>query len=243
MKKHFFIAITIFTSVAVHARTLHYGDASVPLTDTQKTFPALHIQMENDEIAYGAMYDVNTIPAPQNSVRIAYDDTDYWIVPWCAWRQYMPTGTQECADIPPELFNRFLTLEEANKYIIPTDIQQWELISNCTSQPCKESGIDHRNNPEKCACIMGTLQPGTYLFVEHYNTGGVFCNAQIAIFDHPVGYASMHAYGIFENLIDTEHETFVSYTLKTPYYTNNIQHTNITNLPLSGLAIAVYKLR
>lgn len=239
--KSLLIIIAILVCANTHARTLHYGNSSVELTDTKKTSPALHIQINNEKW-YGALFDAST--APTSALHIAYGGNEYWVGPWCAWRGYMPAGTGKCVDIPTELFNRFLTLDEANKYIIPTDITQWELISDCNTFICQGSDVDFRNNPKECACVTGTLQPGTYLFFERYSGGSApYINAQIAIFNHAVGYVSMHASSVFSSLIDTEHETFVSYTLETAKYNSNTRHANVTNLPTADFTLSVYKLK
>ena len=45
------MALTVLC-MNVHARTLHYDEYSVELTDTQKTFPALHILIDGTEHVY-----------------------------------------------------------------------------------------------------------------------------------------------------------------------------------------------
>ena len=64
----------------VDARVLHYGDYSVELSAEKHTTPALHVQI-GDELVFGAMF---TDAAPENSLRINVNDTNYWVVEWCA---------------------------------------------------------------------------------------------------------------------------------------------------------------
>lgn len=184
--------------------------------------------------------------APADTIHISYDNTEYWVAPWCAWRGYMPAGTSKCVDIPADALNRFLSMNEVEQYIIPTDISQWELISSCEQQYCIINGDTdlYRNSPD-CACAMGTLQPGTYLFYEYYDNERdmITPKAQIAIFDHAVGYMSVHAAGVFENVIDTTHATFQSYTMRTPEYTVTHEAANISHLPTNIRSLYVYKLK
>ena len=88
------LAFLLFLVVpfSAHARVLHYGDYSVALTDEKHTTPALHIQI-GDELVFGAMF---TDTAPENSLRISFNDTNYWVGPWCAAGTYRLPGTREC---------------------------------------------------------------------------------------------------------------------------------------------------
>ena len=243
--RKFFIALMCLFVFDVSARTLHYGEKSVELTNTQYTTPALHILIGGTEHIYGALY--NHTVAPTNTVRVLYQGKTYWLGPWCAWRRYLSAIGPECIDIPEDALNRFLTLAEVNKYIVPTDISQWELISVCNEmlglEKCNKDIEVAKNMPE-CGCAAGTLQPGAYLFREYYyqSGNGPWPKSQIVIFDHPVGYRSQHSRGVFESLIDTEHETFESYTLATPYYTSVQESTNVANMP-SVHNIYVYRLK
>ena len=77
---------------AADARVLHYGDYSVELSAEKHTTPALHVQI-GDELVFGAMF---TDTAPENSLRISFNNTNYWVGPWCAAGTYRVSGSNEC---------------------------------------------------------------------------------------------------------------------------------------------------
>ena len=85
----------LFIACASNARTLHYGDYSVDLTNTKKTTPALNIKISDSETIYGALFAGT---APANTLRVDYNNTNYWLGPWCPAGTYLASGTTECRD-------------------------------------------------------------------------------------------------------------------------------------------------
>lgn len=238
------------TGGTAHARSLHYhsatGEQSIELTTEQKTFPALHVKLSEDETVYGALYDVTEAPAPANSLHIEHDNTEYWVGVWCDWWPHLVNGHADCGPTL-KLTNKFLTLAEVNKYITPTDISQWELISACSDQYANCGGkIPNPNPTGSCECAAGTLQPGIYLFFNHYanyaqnNAYGHI--TRIAIFDHTVSYKSTHAAGIYQTSIDTQHEEYESPNLSNSGHTNTSVNTNISGLP-DEMNLYIYRLK
>lgn len=262
-----FFAIFI-SSVAV-AKTLHYGDNSIELTDSQRTYPALHIQIDPDTTVYSAMYD--TI-APKNTLRISYNDTQYWLGPWCEPGSYLPPDKTECTSCgigyyctggmarsacdggiiscrtpnnatnltaPDVVLNHFLTLDEVIESDIPqTDMTQWTLLSQCNNIICYN--VPDRLYNTDCGCDVGTLEPGTYLFLTNYSKTSK--NAEIAVFDHPVGYMIQHSTGVYAVLIDTNNPTYIAYTLQSLAYTSSVNNTNIIGVEEPGGGLYIYKL-
>jgi hypothetical protein len=156
--------------------------------------------------------------------------------------------------------NKVLTLDEVNDLIPPTQIAQWRRISCCGSHSGTSMTWGTVNLPEN-GCAIGTIGPGTYLFTERYGDAGPYCSgvtdstgtvigctsANIAVFDHKVGYKSMHGEGVYHNFVDTNNETFTSWTLHFPSVAAGmIDNTNQVNI--SGLAdvpiwnLCVYEL-
>ena len=163
--------------------------------------------------------------------------------------------------------NKLMTLDEVNEFIPTTDATQWRKISCCASPQYTEltPGNPSALNYAKYACATGTIGPGTYLFITHYtnsswtnsidsitgNTGSK-TSAIIAIFDHPVSYASMHGNSIFQHFIDIEHPTYTKWTFSTAPVngnwnqpdTNETNILNIINLIELGWAnLCVYELK
>jgi hypothetical protein len=141
--------------------------------------------------------------------------------------------------------NKVLTLGEVNDLVPQTAIAQWRKISCCGTHGGSGSNWSTVNTSSGCA--TGTIGPGTYLFIEKYHpvsiceekddsTGaGKGCtSAHIAVFDRKVGYKSMHGSGLFHNFVDTNNETFKSWTLSFPTTSNFAENTNQVNV--SGLA-------
>ena len=234
MKKIFLLIAALAATATAYARTLHYGDGSVELTDEYKTAPALHVQFSEEEMVYGALYNIDDLLPPDESLRIGYNNKEYWAGSWCPWWQYIPAGTNECTDIPMEMYNRYLTMEEAKQYNIPSDINAWELISACG------------NTASTGACAIGTLQPGKYFIFDRYSSIGT--HAQIALFDHPVGYKSQHSGNYFETTIDTENEVYQKATLPqvsgayASSWSTNINAANISNRPTTT-NLYIYRMK
>jgi len=145
------------------------------------------------------------------------------------------------------MLNRLLTLDEVNAYIPPTDISQWRMISCCSTQApggVMGSWSSSIVNDINAACANGSIGPGTYLFVQRYSynqyvpAGSIDplsgqpgqSNSYIAVFDHTVGYHSVHGGGIFNNLVDTAHAAFQTYTLAIPIANGWNVTTNRTNV-------------
>jgi hypothetical protein len=149
--------------------------------------------------------------------------------------------------------NKALTLGEVNDLVPQTAIAQWRKISCCG---ITGGGTWDDVNLPGYGCITGTIGPGTYLFTERYHnsctgqtdsTGaGIGCtSAHIAVFDRKVGYKSMHGDDIFYNFVDTNNETFVSWTLRFPvvHWAENTNQVNVSGLA-DGLEVGlcVYEL-
>jgi hypothetical protein len=135
------------------------------------------------------------------------------------------------------------------------------MISCCFGQTIAGGGdISQVNNPAN-GCATGTIGPGTYLFVERYQnniysagnidsvTGepDMISSAHIAVFDHPVGYKSMHGAGIFHNFVDANNAVFTSYTMMFPpgSWTANENNVNISSISdeIGPANLCVYELR
>jgi hypothetical protein len=168
-------------------------------------------------------------------------------------------GVNHTADVLADssLVNRVLTMSEVEENIPDTDITQWKRLSCCAHGSGDLSTI----NTPGTGCAHGSIGPGTYLFVSRYVTavGAAVdkldsldgsenvSSVYIGIFDHAVGYKTIHANNVFNNFVDTENAEFVSYTIKIPvdpwYRNENV--SNISNIPseVGAYNICVYELR
>ncbi|MDR1338304.1 MAG: hypothetical protein LBJ73_04745, partial [Rickettsiales bacterium] len=141
------------------------------------------------------------------------------------------------------LMNRILTFSEVNAYIPATDISQWQKLSGCgTQMPGGEGAVNNIG----AACAYGVIGPGTYMFVQRYPcsiyvpSGTVdpltgecgHANIYLAVFDHAVGYRSVHVSGVYKNLVDVDHAPYQAYTMQIPAgaWTTNTNQTNVSNI-------------
>ncbi len=286
--KHCMLLMIALYATNANAVALHIGDASIPLSNTKNTSPALAVNVR-DKIYYGALFSDS--PASK-TLRIEYKGTNYWLGEFCAPGTYAPSGTNTCIacgighyctgghhrqsctygaigcpgtqhaldgalpDGAP--INAFMTLTQVNEFIPVTDADQWKKLSCCSAQ----HSVATPNNPSELnniqnACATGTIGPGTYLFSTHYElstwvridsiTGniGSMSNAVIAVFDHPVSYASIHGDNIYQHFIDTEHPTYTEWDISTApvggWTTVNKNDTNISDI-INIIGSATYSL-
>lgn len=159
--------------------------------------------------------------------------------------------------------NTFMNLDDVKKYIPATDISQWRMVSCCREQSPGGVFADWHNpetlNDARAACANGTLGPGTYLFTTQYSysdgrdtpidsiAGGVGnASAFIAVFDHSVGYRSIHGNSLFQHFVDTNNAAYQSWTISTaPTDGNwfvNKNETNVSNIPDSPLYSSPYMM-
>lgn len=291
MKRWIFYILCVTSSANAH--TLHIGNSVIELSNVKHTSPGLAVRI-SDQILYGALYSDT---APQNTLRIKYNNTNYWLGQYCAPGTYAPTGTNTCipcgighyctggharasctygaiscngtnhstdpttvaTDAP---INTFLTLDQVNEFIPTTDFSDWHQVSRCAdylgaafNDPDSLRGTSH-------ACAHGTIGPGTYLFIARYGpsqyvsefndsingTNAQITNAFIVVFDHPVGYASIHGIDVFQHFVDTEHPEYQDPVISsTPVYgwKKNINATNISNLTdlPNDIKLYVYELK
>jgi hypothetical protein len=73
-------------------------------------------------------------------------------------------------------------------------------------------------------------------------------SAHIAVFDHPVGYKSIHANPNFYTFVDTNNATFTSYTLRFApgaWDSDNTNNTNVSNIgsEIESSNLCVYELK
>ncbi len=278
MKNWLLLTIVLYATNA-NALSLHIGDASVPLSDTKNTSPALAVNVR-DKTYYGALFA--DAPASK-TLRIEFKGTDYWLGEFCAPGTYAPSGTNTCIacgvghyctgghhresctygaigcpgtqnaldgalpDGAP--INNLMTLAQVNEFIPVTNADQWQKISCCNAPQWAEAKPSNPSalNNAQYACATGTIGPGTYLFFTHYKSGSLgtvidsingetysMSNAVIAVFDHPVSYASIHGISIFQHFIDTEHPTYTEWDFSTApvtgWNTVNTNETNISNI-------------
>ncbi|MBD5400585.1 hypothetical protein HDR61_02470 [bacterium] len=143
--------------------------------------------------------------------------------------------------------NKFMNIDEVNEFMPATDFSEWKEISCCGNKV--DDGTGGSANISR-ACAHGTIGPGTYLFVARYSLttltepdsisgiNGTNANAFIAVFDHPVGYASIHWNNVLQHFVDTEHAQYEAYTMSTtPLYAwqVNKNETNVSNLTEWGI--------
>jgi hypothetical protein len=176
----------------------------------------------------------------------------------CTYGAIACTGTSHTYDaalpsIAQGTVNKVLTKNEVDALIPPTTISQWKRISCCNTQFL---GTPSEINTPNYGCAMGTIGPGTYLFVERYPAGGNIdsitgeegvSSAHIVVFDHSVGYKSMHGYDIFNTFVDTNNATFTSYILGLPQgsWSDNINNANVSNIgsEIENFNLCVYELK
>jgi len=156
--------------------------------------------------------------------------------------------------------NTLMTGTEVAKYIPPTDISQWGLVSmGDTFIPVASIFSPDSVNRPDAACASGTIGPGTYMFLARYPKENVvdsisgdegLSNAFIAVFDHPVSYRSIHGIDIFQHFIDTNHAQYENWTLTTGgsvggWNTVNENNTNISNIDATGffIQLSVFELK
>ncbi|MDE6477971.1 MAG: hypothetical protein K2L94_01850 [Alphaproteobacteria bacterium] len=278
-----------------YAATLHYGTHTVPLTPLKQTSPALAINFGGatyfgalfDDAAPtdtlrinigGVKYWLGEFCTPGT---YAPADTNTCIACGmghfctgghhrapCTYGAISCPGINHATDaaLPSgATINKFLTLDDVNRFIPTTDISDWRKISCCVKHfpEASPSNPDTLNNVQY-ACATNTIGPGTYLFLTHYNNAkwvdrtdcitqdpGSMSNAVIAVFDHPVSYASIHGYSIFQHFIDIDHPTYTKWTYSTAptngsWSTANANETNVTNLASIldvVLTLCVYELK
>ena len=194
----FVLAMTLTVlCMNVHARTLHYDEYSVELTDTKYTSPALHILIDENELVFGAMYE---LPAPEHTIHIEDNGTEYWVGPWCMAGTYLPPKSMECSDcgygyycsggvardvclsgiigcntktksadvtVDESLLNRILTPDEVAQYIPVTDISDWEMVDQGISKGSLTGNMLPEAANNPEYGQTGTIGPGTYLFSIH----------------------------------------------------------------------------
>jgi len=265
----YFLLFFILISCPAFGLSLHYGDASVPLSETKNTSPALAINVA-DKIYYGALF--SDTPA-SNTLRVQFNGTDYWLGEFCAPGTYAPSGTNTCIacgighyctgghnrapctygaiscsntnhasdgtmpDGAP--INKFMTLDEVNEFMPITYFSNWGLLSRCYNFGLGTP--DELTTGTSHACAAKTIGPGTYLFIARYNSTNYidsingcndhFSNAFIAVFDHPVGYISVHGKDIYQHFVDTDHAQYEKYTISTRPIGGWNQNINATNIP------------
>lgn len=281
-----FLFIFCTASNAIGA-TLHMGDKLFRLSTHKNTSPAL-ATIIGDQYFYGALYSGpatsdtahiqygNEYWLGQNCEPGTYSENgtteciNCGIGHYCTGGIHRATctyGAISCNNTihsmdPSENapLNRFLTLDEVNKFFPVTDFSDWRLLSNCGEHLGATSDDLTSPNILSKACASGTIGPGAYLFVTRYRGGGVssftdcvsdtyggITSAFIAVFNHPVGYASIHGVSIFQHFVDTEHAQYETYTISSSRgWNTNRNETNISNLinlPEESRLLAVYELK
>lgn len=153
------------------------------------------------------------------------------------------TGATTDAPMPASApVNKFMTLDEVNEFMPVTDFSDWRQISCCSVWISSATSAQPETlNNVSNACASGTIGPGTYLFTMYYNASGetgapsanIYYHAVIAVFDHPVAYASIHGNNIYQHFVDTEHSQYTARTISTRpigSWQVNKNETNITNI-------------
>lgn len=147
-----------------------------------------------------------------------------------------PDATNE-TDAPSPIdapINQTMTLDDVNKLIPETDITQWRMLSCCSYYVYADINNPSSLNDVNNACATGTIGPGTYLFIARYTStsNSIISSEHIAVFDHPVSYASIHGSNIFQHFIDLNHTTYTEYTFSTMpgYWYNNKHAANVQNI-------------
>ena len=230
----------LWAAAGAHARTLHYGDSAVELTSEKVTSPALHVQFDTGEMAYGALYDVAEREAPANTLHVAYDGNEYWLGPRCI--PWLPHLGMQCVNY----VNRILSLDEVNEILPVTDLGEYEELPELYNW----QGCSNTDNVR-----TGTLYPGTYLFIlvidnngcpgktNPTNGKGGIINAYTVIFDHAVSVESLAKCGAFSFSIDTSGPEYKTETFRIPYVCDNQQWTNVTGLGSVSAGIHIYMLK
>jgi hypothetical protein len=143
--------------------------------------------------------------------------------------------------------NKILTLDEVNSLIPATDISQWEKISNCNRYETIPSGCSwfFPDGPDTAiGCDLGSIGPGTYMFAKNYENTGYA--EEIAVFDHAIGYKSLHICNFYDTALDTANSVYKSYTMAATLHLNtgsSFHNTNVTNATLPSPGIAIFKLK
>jgi hypothetical protein len=139
------------------------------------------------------------------------------------------------------IFNKPLTLAEVNSMgIQATDISQWRNLGCSRYNEHGADFDDHAAIDAATGGIKGTIGPGVYLFTESNNHSEcpTSCyNSNIAVFDRPAGYKSVHSttgvstvpYHIF---VDTNNAVYSSYTIRFPvsFWGYYVKETNISGI-------------
>ena len=159
--------------------------------------------------------------------------------------------------------NVFMTSDDVNTYIPPTDITQWAKISCCSTYApggaLADSNIPDSLNNKNTACADGIIGPGTYLFVARYPTTQFdtsdcmtatpgLSNAFVAVFDHAVGHRIIHGNNVFQHFVDVNNAPYQSWTISTApvgHWLQNTNQTNVSNIPAqaTGLTMCVFELK
>lgn len=170
----------------------------------------------------------------------------------CTYGAVSCPGTTHSTDAPPPdgataAINNFMSQEQVNQYIPPTDISQWEILS-CASNMCSADSTNPDTiNLPGVYTTEGTIGPGTYLFIARY-LGNAFIQTpdslepdkkgtttiKMAVFNKPVGVRAIHGNNIFQFFVDTEHAPYQAYTISsTPIgaWPQNTNASNVSNIP------------
>lgn len=185
----------------------------------------------------------------------------------CTYGAVSCPGTTHSTDAPPPdgataAINNFMSQEQVNQYIPPTDISQWKKIMrriqgmnpNITWYDSDSINIAEENS------AAGIIGPGTYLFVSRYNNFGDkpdslesdktgVSTTKIAVFSKPVGVRAIHGNNIFQFFVDTEHAPYQAYTISsTPIggWMQNQNTANVSNIPSTtplGWELNIFELK